>query len=261
MTDICRFVSGLLSDTDDAPDLLLQHLCSIQLHYSHIPEEAVQLLSERLNISRVEIVSIVYFYFFLHMRDRGDFDIRFSDNITDRMLGNIPLLESLCKKLGVEAGVPRADGRVSVDLTSCTGLCDQGPALLVNGMAVSRLDEDRIHKMVGLIEAGVPISKWPKQFFVIEDNIQRRDKLLDNVITRGSAIEAFVVKGGGAFLESIDKSGLRGRGGAGFKVATKWRTCRDAPSKERYVLCNADEGEPGTFKDRVLLNSYANVMY
>ena len=261
MTDISRFVSGLLSDTDDAPDMLLQHLCSIQLHYSHIPEEAIQLLSERLNISRVEIVSIVYFYAFLHMRDRGDFDIRFSDNITDRMLGNIPLLESLCKKLGVEPGVPRADGRVSIDLTSCTGLCDQGPALLVNGMAVSRLDEDRIHKMVGLIEAGVPISRWPKQFFVIEDNIQRRDKLLDNVITRGSAIEAFVVKGGGAFLESIDKSGLRGRGGAGFKVATKWRICRDAPSKERYVLCNADEGEPGTFKDRVLLNSYANVMF
>jgi len=151
MTDIRRFVDGLLSDTDDAPDQLLQHLCSIQHQYSHIPEEAVQLLSERLHIPRVEIISMAYFYAFLHIRDRGDFDILFSDNITDRMLGNLPLLESLCRKLGVEPGEPRPDGRVTVDLTSCTGLCDQGPALLVNGIAVSRLDEDRIHKMVGLI--------------------------------------------------------------------------------------------------------------
>ena len=261
MTDISRFVSGLLSDTDDAPDQLLQHLFSIQHHYAHIPEEAVQLLSERLHIPRVEIVSIVYFYAFLHMRNRGDFDIRFSDNITDRMLGNLPLLESMCKKLGVETGVPRADGRVSVDLTSCTGLCDQGPALLVNGMAVSRLDEDRVHKMVGLIEAGIPLTKWPKKFFEIEDNIQRRDKLLDDVITHGSAIEAFAVKGGDALLQSIEKSGLRGRGGAGFEAASKWRICRDAPGAEHYVLCNADEGEPGTFKDRILLNSYANIMF
>ena len=62
-------------------------------------------------------------------------------------------------------------------------------------------------------------------------------------------------------LESIERSGLRGRGGAGFKAASKWRICRDAPGEEHYVLCNADEGEPGTFKDRILLNSYANVMY
>ena len=261
MSDISRFVSGLLSKQDDAPDLLLQHLCSIQHHYSHIPEEAVQLLSERLSIPRVEIVSIVYFYSFLHMHDRGDFDIVFSDNITDRMLGNLPLLESMCKKLGVETGVPRADGRVSVDLTSCTGLCDQGPALLVNGLAVSRLDEDRIHKIVGLIEAGIPVANWPKKFFQIEDNIQRRDKLLDDVITRGSSIEAFAVKGVDGLLESIEKSGLRGRGGAGFNTGTKWRMCRDAVGQEHFVVCNADEGEPGTFKDRILLNSYANVMF
>ncbi len=157
--------SDLLSDSGDAPERLLQHLCSIQHHYSHIPEEAIQLLSERLHIPRVEIVSIVYFYAFLHTQPRGDFDIRFSDNITDRMLGNLPLLESLCKKLGVRPGEPRADGRVCVDLTSCTGLCDQGPALLVNGMAISRLDEDRIHKMVGLIEAGIPVSQVAQKVF------------------------------------------------------------------------------------------------
>ncbi len=261
MTEIDSYVNGLLADSGDAPERLLQHLCSIQQHYSHVPEAAIQLLATRLQMPRVEIVSIIYFYSFLSMQTRGDFDIRFSDNITDRMLGNQALLQSMCRKLGIEPGVTRADGRVCVDLTSCTGLCDQGPALLVNGVAVARLDDDRIHKMVGLIEAGVPVARWPKKFFSIEDNIQRRDKLLNDVIIRGSAIEAFVVKGSEAVLESIDKSGLRGRGGAGFKTAAKWRLCRDAPGDAHYVVCNADEGEPGTFKDRILLNSYANVVF
>ena len=128
-------------------------------------------------------------------------------------------------------------------------------------MADSRLDEDRIHKMVGLIEAGVPLTNWPKRFFVVEDNIQRRDKLLTDKIISGSAIESLVVKGSDALLEWLDKSDLRGRGGAGFKTATKWRFCRDAPADEHYVVCNADEGEPGTFKDRILLNSYANCVF
>jgi [NiFe] hydrogenase diaphorase moiety large subunit len=112
--------------------------------------------------------------------------------------------------------------------------------------------------MVGLIEAGVPAAKWPKRFFVVKDNIQRKDMLLSDYIIRGSAIDALNVKGGDAILESLDASNLRGRGGAGFKTATKWRFCREAPGAEHYVVCNADEGEPGTFKDRLLLHSYAN---
>ncbi len=261
MKNIEHFIGDLLANTGDSPDQLLQHLCKIQSHYSHIPEEALQLLADRLHIPPVQIISVVYFYSFLHMKARGEYDIRFSDNITDRMLGNLPLLESLCKKLGVKPGVPRADGRVTVALTSCTGICDQGPALLVNGMVISHLNEERIHKIVGLIEAASPITSWPKSFFVVEDNIQRQDMLLSQGIMNGSAIGSLVVKGGDAMLDWLDSSGLRGRGGAGFKTATKWRMCRDASADEHYVVCNADEGEPGTFKDRILLNSFAKCVF
>jgi len=261
MKNIKDFVGELLSNTGNAPDQLLQHLFKIQVKYSHIPDEALHLLADRLQIPPPQIISIVYFYSFLRMQDRGDFDIWFSDNITDRMLGNIKLLKSLCKKLGVKRGVPRADGRVTVDLTSCTGMCDQGPALLINGMTVTRLTEKRIHKMVGLIEAGTPLKNWPESFFEVTDNIQRKDKLLSHGIISGSAIDAFEVKGSDAMLEWLDQSGLRGRGGAGFKTATKWRFCRDTPADARYVVCNADEGEPGTFKDRILLNSYADCIF
>jgi [NiFe] hydrogenase diaphorase moiety large subunit len=68
-------------------------------------------------------------------------------------------------------------------------------------------------------------------------------------------------RGKAATLAALEQSGLRGRGGAGFKTAMKWRFCAEEADAVRYVVCNADEGEPGTFKDRVLLNSYAEQVF
>ncbi|MGB5833546.1 MAG: NADH-ubiquinone oxidoreductase-F iron-sulfur binding region domain-containing protein, partial [Thiohalocapsa sp.] len=63
-----------------------------------------------------------------------------------------------------------------------------------------------------------------------------------------------------ALLAEIERAGLRGRGGAGFTTALKWRFCREADNPDKVIVCNADEGEPGTFKDRVLLTSYADLV-
>ncbi len=261
MKDLESTITGLLSDSGNVPDRLLQYLCKVQQRYSHIPEAAVELLAEKLHIPPVQIYGVVDFYSFLHRVARGDYDILFSDNITDRMLGNQALIDSLCNKLGVKRGAPRPDNRVTVDVTSCTGICDQGPALLVNGMVVSRLDEDRIRNIAELVEAGTSVANWPESFFVVEDNIQRRDMLLSDQITHGSAVENLLKNGIDTILDALELSGLRGRGGAGFNTAAKWRICRDTHADEHYVVCNADEGEPGTFKDRVLLNSYADYVF
>ena len=261
MQDLEAFLDELLTESGDSSNRLLQHLIAIQRQYSHVPDKAVQSLSKRLEAPLAHIYSVIDFYAFLHRKPRGMFDIRFSDNITDRMLGNRALMEGMCKKLGVELGVPRADGKVTVDMTSCTGLCDQGPAMLINGIAVSNLTEERIHKIVGLVEAGTPVERWPRRFFHIEDNIRRRDMLLTEDLIQGSAIESFIVKGPDAVLKDIDRSGLKGRGGAGFNTAMKGRFCRDAEADEHFVVCNADEGEPGTFKDRILLNTWADCVF
>ncbi len=261
MNELKPFIGDLVSKTAKDPDQLLQHLHTIQLEYSHVPEEAIRLLSGHLDIPPVQIYAVIDFYSFLHRQARGKYDIRFSDNITDRMLGNQVLFRGLCKKLGVEPDKPRADGKLTVSLTSCTGICDQGPAALVNGLVISNLTEKRIHKMVGRIEAGIPVSEWPESLFVVRDNIRRKDKLLTDEIIKGSAIRALQAKGAESMLQRLEESGLRGRGGAGFATGTKWRMCRETASDTHYVVCNADEGEPGTFKDRVLLNSYADDLF
>jgi [NiFe] hydrogenase diaphorase moiety large subunit len=188
-----------------------------------------------------------------------------SDNITDRMLGSRDLMGEMCRKLWLEAGRVSEDGLVSVASTSCTGMCDQGPALLVNGRPVTRMSTQRVVEIVDLIRGEIPVGEWPAEFFRVDDNIRRRDILLDNRLAHGEALNATLARGAQATLDEIKRSSLRGRGGAGFATGLKWEACRNAPGSgdhaAHYVICNADEGEPGTFKDRVLLTTQADLVF
>ena len=258
---VTKMVGGLLAARGHEPELLLQHLIAIQQAYSYVPETAIDALSAAMGVTRSRIRASIDFYSFLHTRPRGVFDILFSDNITDRLQGSEGLRARLCNGLGVTLGDPRSDGRVTVGLTSCTGMCDQGPALLVNGLAVTALTPRRIDRIAELVEAGVPLEHWPPKFFVVQDNIHRVGDLLSNAEKMGAGLQRFLELGPAGAMAELEASVLRGRGGAGFTTALKWRICRDTASDERYVVCNADEGEPGTFKDRVLLNRYADLIF
>jgi [NiFe] hydrogenase diaphorase moiety large subunit len=107
----------------------------------------------------------------------------------------------------------------------------------------------------------VPLCAWPAEFFHVENNIRRADLLLNDRMKPGEAIAAALSLGSDGMLEQIKLSNLRGCGGAGFQTGLKWELCRKAPGNAHYVVCNADEGEPGTFKDRVLLSSHADHVF
>jgi [NiFe] hydrogenase diaphorase moiety large subunit len=157
--------------------------------------------------------------------------------------------------------------------------------MLVNGRAIPRLSRDRIEQICERILAREPVAQWPADFFRIEDNVRRADILLGHGLAPGDAIRAALQRGATgyteaaanqrswresfvgdamgpvAMLEEIKRSNLRGRGGAGFTTGIKWAACRNAPGPARFVVCNADEGEPGTFKDRVLLTRHADLLF
>ena len=255
------FIQDLVETNGKRPTRLLEILRNIQAQYHHIPREAIDLLAEKLNIPPGRIISVVEFYSFFHLTPRGRYEILISDSITDHMLGKQNLMGYLASKLQVAIGSVRDDGLVSLDNTSCTGMCDQGPAGLINGRAITRLDRPRIDAIADLINRKIPLSEWSSEFFQTDDNIYQAGALLDEAIAPGAALEAAYTRGLTETLAEIDTSNLRGRGGAGFKTAMKWRFCAQEAQQERYVVCNADEGEPGTFKDRVLLNSYAHQVF
>lgn len=240
------------------PSSLLQTLIGIQHAQGHIPDEAISQLAESLGLSRVSILGVIQFYSFLHSSPRGDYDILFSDNITDQMQGSRLLAERLSKKLGVEIGQVCGGRRVSIDYTSCTGMGDQGPAALVNGRAITRLTPERIDQLAALVEQSIPLAEWPAELFRVTEGVKRRDIVLNSNYTPGTALRRWQEQGAETSLSRLEQAGLRGCGGAGFHTAQKWRLCAATEAAEHYVVCNADEGEPGTFKDRYLLQAHAD---
>ncbi|MDR2240050.1 MAG: NAD(P)H-dependent oxidoreductase subunit E [Zoogloeaceae bacterium] len=240
---------------------LVQILREVQEACGTIPPEAVDPLARLLNVPRVRIESTASFYAFFHTGPGCAYTLLFSDNIIDHMAGKAGLKQYVCEKLWVEPGKRSEDGLVYVGDTADIGLADQAPALLVNGHAVPSLDKTRLDLIAELIRARKPLAEWPPMLFEIPDQIRKAGPLTGEAFAPGAALRRTLARGAEATLAELETSNLRGRGGAGFKTAIKWASCRNAASGARYVVCNADEGEPGTFKDRVLLNSHADLVF
>ena len=281
-------VVRVVQENQGDPSRMVQILREVQEALDWISPQAIDVLQELLRVPRTKIEGVAGFYSFFYLQPRGRYRILFSDNITDRMLGAPDLMRRLCESLWIEPGKVSEDGLVSVATTSCTGLCDQGPALLVNNLAIGRLTAERIDQIAELVREEVPLAAWPSAFFEVADNIQRADILLNASLQPGAALRAARERahlagegmassnmrswreglpaglgGPAAMLDEIKRANLRGRGGAGFTTGLKWEACRNAPLKpgqQRVVVCNADEGEPGTFKDRVLLTRQADLV-
>jgi [NiFe] hydrogenase diaphorase moiety large subunit len=285
IADLEQRVRRIVTRWDRDPTALVQILREVQEDFGYLPPPAAVEIARLLRIPYSRVTGVASFYSFMALQPRGNYRVLFSDNITDRMAGNESLMDALCHLLWVEPGKVSEDGLVHIARTSCTGMCDQGPALLVNGRAIPALTEERIQSIGDLILARVPVADWPAEFFVVQDNVRRADVMLAHGLKPGDPIraalqrgtqgwseraanerswrEAYVgaAQGPIATLEEVKRSNLRGRGGAGFTTGIKWEACRHATGLERYVVCNADEGEPGTFKDRVLLTSHADLLF
>jgi [NiFe] hydrogenase diaphorase moiety large subunit len=255
-------LDGVLSRYGRDPHGLVQILRETQNVTGWLPRDLLGVIAGELGLTLAHVEGVAGFYRFFHTRPVGAYRVLFSDNITDRMLGSESLLHELCRLLQVRPHQMRADGRVSVSTTSCTGLCEQGPAALINHHQVlTRLTSGRIEQLAALIEQQVPAAQWPSEWSRVDDHIRVADVKLGSQPAPGQGLAAAVARGPQAMIDDIKHAKLRGRGGAGYATGTKWQLCRNAAGDTHYVVCNADEGEPGTFKDRVLLSSYADTVF
>ena len=255
-------LSAFIANTCSKSSHLLHVLHELQHRFLHISPEAVIEVASFLDLPPSQVESAVEFYSFFSTVPHGRFDILLSNCTSCGYTANgQDLLQLLCDRLHVLTGKTRDDGLVSVDETSCIGMCDHGASLLVNGRPVTGLDAVKIMRIAELIETGTPFENWPAEWFDISDSIRKIGLLLSEDITAGNGLRESLMRGIDGTLEEITQSGLRGRGGAGFSTGMKWKFCAEAEGSAHYVICNADEGEPGTFKDRILLQSHADAIF
>lgn len=242
---------------------LLAILHDIQEQERFISDEVLHILSDELDVPLVELEGVRSFYHFFSSQHRGRYTVYMNTSATSEMSGAFEVMQAFEKHSGIEFGQTTSDFKIGLYKTSCIGLCDQEPAAIINNLVFTQLTTSRVKEIVEAMKTGKDLkallrqgegqNKNPLIGAEIFNNIRQKGPLFFTEFEPGSALKKAMDLGSLDVIESIKKSNLRGRGGAGFPTGQKWGFCRAADANRRYVICNIDEGEPGTFKDRVLL--------
>ena len=243
----------------------------VQEAFGHVPREAFELIAHEANTHRVEVESVVSFYAFLSDKQKGKLVIRLCDDIIDRFQGGDEVGEALKAELGIGFGETTPDGLITLEKTPCIGMSDQAPAMMVNDTVVTALTPEKIPDIVKrlkqnddpealVVEAGDGNNAHPLVQAMVSNNIREAGPVILSDYRREAGLRKALTQTPEEVIEDIKLSNLRGRGGAGFLTGLKWELTRQSPGKDKFILCNADEGEPGTFKDRVLLTERADLV-
>ena len=232
-------VQRLLGAESRQRDLLIEHLHKIQDSFGHLPSAHLAALAHEMRLAQTEVYEVASFYHHFDIVKEGEtpppaLTVRVCDGLSCEMAGAGDLLARLPKLLGKE---------VRVIAAPCIGRCEQAPAVAVGQTAVPNANCEKVAAQV----AATPKRDLP------EGHIDYAAYLASGGYALLKACDA-----GERDVESIiatlEHSGLRGLGGAGFPTGRKWRIVR-AEAAPRLMAVNIDEGEPGTFKDRVLLET------
>lgn len=269
-----KTINKILQRYSNERSRLLDILLDIQEELGYIPEEYNQTIADTLSISRVEMEETVSFYHFLTQKPLGKYTVYLNNSVTAEMMLRADVKKTFEEQAGVKFGNVSADGLIGLFETSCIGMCDQEPAALINGVMFTNLTTFRVKEIVSDMREGKPLEEMHKQNYgggcnssdlirsVVKNNIRRKGAVLWDPYQPGEGIKKAVAGMKPAeVIEEVKNSNLRGRGGAGFPTGMKWEFCNKAKDRQRYIFCNADEGEPGTFKDRVILTEMPKMVF
>lgn len=250
-------------DQKRSASLPLLHLW--QEHFGFINDEAVTWIAAKLGLQPINILELVTFYPMLREKPAGKTHIRVCRTLSCAMAGSYQVMENLCAVTGIKRKNHRepisrsTDGNYSIEFVECLASCGTAPVCMVNDDLHENVQPDNETSIVS--EAPVKPTVHPQhplEHRIIFENIGRKNWKID--------IDTYLKAGGykdlkKAFTMSrteivneVKTSGLRGRGGAGFPCGVKWSFIKPDEKKPVYLICNADESEPGTFKDRYIIH-------
>lgn len=254
------------------PAVLLEVLLDVQSRFGQVSEEAVGRIAAHLKLSEAEVRGAATFYHFFSLTPRGASTVYLNDSITSRMAGRAAVARAFEDEAGCRFGQVSADGTIGLFPTSCIGMNDQEPSAIVDGVVFTALTPDKARAIVRGLRAGTPardqvvsLGDGANQSDLVRamvvNNIRRRGPVLFGAHEPGAGLRKAVTMTPEKVIDEIKRASLLGRGGAGFPTGLKWEFCRREAAANRFVVCNADEGEPGTFKDRVVLTELPALLF
>ncbi len=247
---------------------LIPSLLFAQDELGYISDDLIDYLAGELNLRRVQIEETIGYYSMLRRRPAGKHHVQVCTNVACQLRGGYDVLDHVKKRCGVPAKTPTADGVFSWEEVECIGACTGAPAVQVNYDFYENLTVPQAAKLMDELQAGrkpppVPyISGVQKEPHPAEVRVISRRFGLPN----SPSIDTYLAHEGyqalrkalgqmapEQIIDEVKRSNLRGRGGAGFPAGMKWSFVPKDANKPKYIIANADESEPGTCKDRPLM--------
>ena len=241
-----------------------------QEHFGFISDEGVQWIAAKLALQPINILELVTFYPMFRQERAGKTHIRVCRTLSCAMAGSYELMENFCATTGIERrhssdGMHNpisvsADGNYSIEFVECLASCGTAPVCMVNDELHETVDANSIVDLLRNPQSAICNLRppHPLEHRLIFKNIGRDDWKVDiDTYLRNGGYEQLrkaVTMSREQIVNEVKTSGLRGRGGAGFPCGVKWSFIKADEKKPVYLICNADESEPGTFKDRYIIH-------
>ncbi|HMP88269.1 MAG TPA: NAD(P)H-dependent oxidoreductase subunit E, partial [Lacibacter sp.] len=237
---------------------LLDRLWELQLQYGCIRDEDIGKLAADLQLSAIEVEGVVSFYHFFHRKPTGRYTIYLNNSIVAEHKGYQRIREAFERETGAVMGSVDRTGTFGLFSTPCIGLSDHEPSGLINFHPFTHLNAIRVKDIVTALKNGAdPATLCDEPDDQVRYLPPDDKSVFFRPFTPGTALAKAKALGPEGVLDELRTAELSGRGGAYYPAWKKWEASRQQPARPKYVVCNADEGEPGTFKDRVLLHSQA----
>jgi NADH-quinone oxidoreductase subunit F len=247
---------------------LIPMMMYAQDEYGYISDEMVNELASRLNLRPVEVEETLAYYSMLHRKPIGKHHVQVCTNVACMLRGGAQLLQHAKKRLEIGHKEVTQDGVFSLEEVECIGACTGAPAIQVNYDYYENLTPLKFDRIIEDLDNG----NRPAPVPVITGALRERNALEIPLISKrwgikdSHKIDVYLQNGGyqalekalqqmtpESIIEEVKRSSLRGRGGAGFPTGMKWSFVPKDSPKPKYVICNADESEPGSCKDRPLM--------
>ncbi|MGA8232483.1 MAG: NADH-quinone oxidoreductase subunit NuoF [Candidatus Acidiferrales bacterium] len=248
---------------------LIPMMLYAQDQFSHLGDDILEEIARRLNLNITEVTETLAYYSMLHRKPIGKFHVQVCTNISCMLRGANDIYKHLQTRLEIGNKETTATGTFSLEEVECIGACTGAPAMQVNYDYYENLDNDQVDSILEQLQVG----KRPQPVAQITGAIKEPHPAEVPVISRrfgianSRSLDVYRKHDGYVALEKalkemtpdqiideVKKSNLRGRGGAGFPTGMKWSFVpKETGGQPKYILCNADESEPGTCKDRPLM--------
>jgi NADH-quinone oxidoreductase subunit F len=257
MTDhnLIRLRSMLAELAPQGRPALLPALHAAQRLYGWLPEALAAEVGRSLGVPLAEVYGVIDFYEMFYAQPIGRTVVRVCSAPVCALAGADAVVDALCRYLKIEPGEVSSDGEFTVEHAPCLGLCDRAPALLVGEAALGYADPGQ--------PAAICARSGQTRLSFIGGDIrnltahcgQGQPASLGDYTARSgyAGLKKALTMTPEDVIAEVKASGLVGRGGAAFPTGAKWEGAAKAPGQPKYIVCNADESEPGTFKDRILM--------